>query len=72
MAKLFGYVFGRGAGLERPGGAWADVLGEVSEFAVAVVVIQRGSFNGGKLLQKKRREIQLFGLRWFAALTSLR
>ena len=70
VAKFFGYVFGSGAGLGRPGGAGSDVLGEVSEFAVGVVVVQRGGFDGGKLLQKKRREIQLCQPAWFAALTS--
>jgi hypothetical protein len=63
VAKLFGYVFGGGAGLGRPGGAWSDVLGEVCELAIAVVVTERGGFDGGKLLQEKRREIQLIGLR---------
>ena len=72
LAKFFGYVFGGSAGLGRPGGARSDVLGEVSELAVAVVVIERGGFDGGKLLQKKRREIQLVSLQWFAVPTSLR
>ena len=63
VAKFFGYVFCSGAGLGRAGGAGSDVLGEVREFAVGVVVVQRSGFDGGKLLQKKRREILFVSLR---------
>ena len=70
LAKFGGDVFGGGGGLERAGGAGSDVLGEVGELAVGVVVIQRGGFDGGKLLQKKRREILLVGLGGLRARTS--
>jgi hypothetical protein len=57
FAKLAGHVFGGGVGLGRAAGAWSDILGEVGDLAVGIVVIERGGFDGGKLLQKERREI---------------
>ena len=58
LAKFGGDIFGGGAGLGRAAGARSDIFGEVSELAVGVVVVERGSFDGGKLLQEKRREIR--------------
>jgi hypothetical protein len=57
FAEFAGDVFGGAASLRRAAGARSDIFGEVSELAVGEVVIERGGFDGGKLLEKERREI---------------
>ena len=52
-----------GFGLQRSGGARADVLGQVRELAVGVVVGQRGRLDGGEFLEQLRREVILLRLR---------
>jgi hypothetical protein len=63
LAEFGGDVFGGSRRLRRTCGASSNVFGEVSELAVGVVVIERGGFDGGKLLEEEWREIMLRGLR---------
>jgi hypothetical protein len=63
LAKFRGYILGGSTGLGRTAGARSYVLGEVGDLAVGIIVIQRGGFDGGKLLQKERREVLQISLR---------
>jgi hypothetical protein len=56
-AQFRGDVFGGSAGLGRAAGARSDILGQVRELAVGIFVIERGGFNGGKLLQEQWRKV---------------